>query len=176
MKQVLLIFCWLLGAQFLWAQEKQAPEKQAPGLIAGNVLDAKSKALQGASVLLTKIGDSSFRRTILTDKEGGFQLSGIPHGFYALTISYVGMQPQRIDSIHFRVERSDFNMPDIILKPGTTEVLEDVIVYAEKPLIQSKEGNLTFNASESAAAAGASADAAPPAAASACCCCSCCRC
>ena len=157
MKQVLIIFCWILGAQFLWAQEKQALEKQSVGLLAGNVLDAKSKALQGASILLTKFGDSSYRRTALTDKEGNFQLTGIPYGFYALTISYVGMQSQRIDSIHFRTERSDFNMPDIILKPGSTEVLDDVVVYAEKPLIQSKEGNLTFNAAESAAAAGSTA-------------------
>jgi hypothetical protein len=153
LKQVLLlILIWTIGFQLLLAQEKQGQ-----GLLAGNVVDAKNKALEGASVMLTKMGDSSQRRSALTDKEGGFRMSGISYGYYALTISYVGLQSQRIDSIHFRAERVDFNLPDIMLKASASETLEDVIIYAEKPLVQSNEGNLTFNASESAAAAGATA-------------------
>lgn len=153
LKQVLLfIFFCTLSFQLLLAQEKQGQ-----GLLTGNVIDAKNKALEGASVMLTKMGDSTTRRSALTDKEGGFRMAGIPYGYYTLTISYVGLQSQRIDSIHFRAQRADFNFPDIALKASANETLEDVVIYAEKPLIESKEGNLTFNASESAAAAGATA-------------------
>src|SRR4030095_7807176 len=35
--------------------------------------------------------------------------------------------------------------------------MEEVVVYAEKPLIQSKDGNITFNASESPLSAGSNA-------------------
>ena len=69
----------------------------------------------------------------------------------------MGLQVLTIDSIHFRTERFDFNLTDIVLKPKSTELLEDVVIYAEKPLIQSKDGNITFNAGESALAAGSNA-------------------
>src|SRR5204862_956098 len=50
-----------------------------------------------------------------------------------------------------------FNLTDITLKPTSAENLGEVIIYAEKPLIQSKDGNITFNAGESAIAAGSNA-------------------
>jgi outer membrane receptor protein involved in Fe transport len=55
-----------------------------------------------------------------------------------------------------RAERFDFNLADIKLSTNV-KGLESVIVYAEKPLIESKDGNITFNASESAIAAGSNA-------------------
>jgi len=67
------------------------------------------------------------------------------------------MQTLTIDSIFFRQERFDFNLNDLVLKPKASEDLDEVIVYAEKPLIQSKDGNITFNAGESALAAGSNA-------------------
>jgi hypothetical protein len=74
-----------------------------------------------------------------------------------LKISHTGLQPLVIDSIHFRSERFDFNLNDLVLKIKTGQSLSEVIVYAEKPLIQSKEGNITFNEAESALGAGSSA-------------------
>src|SRR4029453_9699161 len=62
-----------------------------------------------------------------------------------------------LDSIYFRQDRFDFNLTDLVLKPKANEELEEGIVYAEKPLIQSKDGNITFNAGESALAAGSNA-------------------
>ena len=62
-----------------------------------------------------------------------------------------------LDSIFFRTERFDFNLNDLILKLKKSENLDEIIVYAEKPLIESKEGNITFNAGESALAAGSNA-------------------
>lgn len=132
-------------------------EKTRAGVLSGNVIDNKGKALSGANITLSGLTDSSFKKTTSTDKVGEFWMSSIPLGVYYVSVSYVGMKTLRIDSIRFRIERSDFNIPDISLKINDSEILEDVVVYAEKPLIQSKEGNLTFNAVESAAAAGATA-------------------
>ena len=67
------------------------------------------------------------------------------------------MQNLTLDSIHLRQERFDFNLNDVLMKPNVNQQLEEVIVYAEKPLIQSKDGNITFNAGESALAAGSNA-------------------
>jgi hypothetical protein len=126
------------------------------GLLTGNVLDDKKKALAGASIQLISLKDSLKRRSTLTDKDGSFSFSTVSFGYHKLQISFVGHQPLTIDSIHFRAERFDFNLNDIILKPTGTENLNEVIIYAEKPLVQSKEGNITFNAGESALSAGSS--------------------
>lgn len=126
------------------------------GLLTGNVMDDKKKALAGASIQLISLEDSVKRRSALTDKDGEFSFSAITFGYHKLLISFVGYQPLTIDSIHFRAERFDFNLNDIVLKPAGTENLNEVVIYAEKPLVQSKEGNITFNAGESALSAGSS--------------------
>lgn len=132
-------------------------QKDNLGIIIGSVLDEKSKALEGATVQLISFKDSLHQRTTLTDKDGGFELNSISYGYYKLRISFSGLQPVTLDSIHVREERYDFNLNDIVLKPGASSSLDEIIIYAEKPLIQSKDGNITFNAGESALSAGSNA-------------------
>lgn len=142
---------------FLFCATAFGQEKTIAGILSGNVMDSKSKALESATVQLISFTDTLGKRSVSTDKAGEFSFSGIKFGYYKLTISYVGLQTLTIDSIWFRTERFDFNLTDIVLKPKTNELLDDVVIYAEKPLIQSKDGNITFNAGESALAAGSTA-------------------
>ena len=123
----------------------------------GNVVDEKTQGLEGATIQLINSTDSSFKRSVLSDKDGAFEIGQIPFGYYRLRISYAGMQQLVLDSLNFRAERFDFNLNDVILKPNSSEQLEEVIIYLEKPLIQSKDGNITFNAGESPLSAGSSA-------------------
>jgi outer membrane receptor protein involved in Fe transport len=148
-------FC--LVATTLFVTLIVAQDKPANGLITGNVMDERNKPLEGASSQLVLLTDSSKRQATLTDKEGNFSFQNVPHGYYRLRISYVGLQPLTIDSIYFRAERSDFNLSDLVLRPANSESLGEVIVFAEKPLIQSKDGNITFNAAESPLSAGSNA-------------------
>src|SRR5215217_8960920 len=131
-------------------------QKDSSGIIIGSVLDEKSKALEGATIQLISFKDTLHRRSILSGSNGIFEITHIPFGYYKLRISYVGLQPISFDSIHFRAQRFDFNLNDIVLKQNASN-LEEIIVYAEKPLIQSKDGNITFNAGESALSAGSNA-------------------
>src|SRR6476620_9913486 len=146
---VLLIF--IAGFFNSWAQEKNA------GILTGAVLNEQNKALGGATVQLLSFRDTFNSKTVLTGANGNFEMNNIPFGFYKLKISYTGLQAVVLDSIYFRMERFDFNLNDIILKPNEASGLDVVIVYAEKPLIQSKDGNITFNAGESALSAGSNA-------------------
>jgi len=132
---------------------------QGYGIITGNILDEKKKALDGATVQLIPFADSSLFKAAFTDKDGGFTIENISFGFYKLKVSYVGFQVVTIDSIHFRAERFDFNLNDIVLKVKHVDsgTMEEIVIYAEKPLIQSKEGNITFNAGESALSASSNA-------------------
>ena len=129
------------------------------GIIVGNVLDEKRKALESATVQLSNLNDSLQKKTVLTDKDGAFQISNIAFGYYNLKISFVGFNTITIDSIYFRTERYDFNLGDITLltRSSGSNIMEQVIIYAERPLIQSRDGNITFNAGESALSAGSNA-------------------
>ncbi len=132
-------------------------QDKGSGVIAGNIMDEKKKALNGATVQLVSLADTLILRSTTSDKHGEFNFTGISFGYYKLAISFVGLQTLSIDSIWLRPERYDFNLSEIILKPGSANDLAEFIVYAEKPLIESKEGNITFNAGESALAAGSTA-------------------
>jgi hypothetical protein len=150
MKIVLLLFS-LLASTAAFSQSDSL------GVLTGNLMDEKKKPLQGATITLLHTDDSSRRKTAITDNDGVFAFSNVSNGYYRLRFTYVGLAALTIDSIHFRADRFDFNLSDIILKGGTSENLNEVIVYAEKPLIQSKDGNVTFNAAESALSAGSNA-------------------
>ncbi len=128
-----------------------------PGIITGDVLDENKKVVEGATVVLINFKDTTQHRSMLTDKNGNFLFEKIALGYYRLRLSVVGMQNMTLDSIHLRQERFDFNLNDVVMKPNTNQQLNEVIVYAEKPLIQSKDGNIIFNVGESALAAGSNA-------------------
>ena len=134
-----------------------AAQQAGPGILTGNIMDEKKKALDGATIQLISLADTLSAKSTSSDKTGQFNFSDISSGYYKLSISFVGLQTLTIDSISFRAERYDFNLLDIILKPRSTDNLQELIIYSEKPLIQSKDGNITFNASESALAAGSNA-------------------
>jgi outer membrane receptor protein involved in Fe transport len=131
--------------------------QQSPGIISGNVLDEKNKAIIGLTVELIALADTGFKKGAITDKNGNFSITDISMGKYSLRFSSIGYQSLIIDSIYLRAERFDFNMNDIVLKSAANKILNEVTVYAEKPLVQSKDGNITFNAAESTISAGSNA-------------------
>lgn len=135
----------------------QVGQKTGDGIIIGNLIDsAGGKAIAGATVQLISLDITSKKSGTLTDKNGNFKFTDLSFGYYQLIITSVGFATLKIDSIYLREERFDFNLSDIRLSSSSKE-LETVIIYSEKPLIESKDGNITFNAGESALAAGSTA-------------------
>jgi len=127
------------------------------GIITGNVLEeANGKAVVSATVELICPAEPSKGRSTTTNGSGEFSFSNLDMGVYQLRVSMIGFNTLSIDSIRLRPERSDFSLNDLKLSPKTTE-MQAAVVYAEKPLVQSKNGNITFNAAESPLSAGSSA-------------------
>lgn len=124
------------------------------GTLSGSVTDDKGKPLTDVTTELILITDTLDRKTVGTDKDGSFSFQQIPFGYYRLRLSYVGLQRLVIDSIYLRAERPEFSINDLQMKPRQSDNLGEVIVFAEKPLIQSKDGNITFNVAESPLSAG----------------------
>ena len=149
---VLSLFCFTL-VQVLKAQVSQ----KHSGIVIGSVLDSASqKAITGVTVSIIPFKDSSKFSGFLTDKNGSFIFNNLEFGYYRLRITAIGYRIKEIDSIHLRAERSDFNLNDILLSNQSVE-LKEVVIYAEKPLIESKDGNITFNVGESALSNGSTA-------------------
>jgi Outer membrane protein beta-barrel family/Carboxypeptidase regulatory-like domain len=142
---------------FLLSINAIAQSSRPLGLLSGQVISEQGKPVEAASVRLFLLLDSSISFAATTDQAGDFKIQTIPFGHYRLCISHVGLRSFCFDSIWFRADKLDFNITDIVLKFNNSEQLKDVVVYAEKPLFESKDGAITFNVSESAAAAGSSA-------------------
>lgn len=125
------------------------------GLVIGTILDAdNSKAIPGAAVTICLHTDTAVKTTQLSLVNGEFLLDKLHFGYYRLRITAVGYSSLTIDSIHIRAERFDFDLNDIKLNKNATE-LNEVTVFAEKPLIENKDGKIIFNTGESALSSGA---------------------
>lgn len=126
-----------------------------PGLVIGTLLDAdNSRSVSGASITLTLLADSSVKHEQLSLKDGEFIFSKLFFGYYRLRVNAVGYANKVIDSIHIRPERFDFDLNDIRLNKQSS-VMNEVTVFAEKPLIENKDGKIIFNTGESALSSGA---------------------
>ncbi len=136
------------------AQTNPGKEKANLGIIMGNVLDAKSgKALSFATIALAKLPDTAKNINTTADKNGAFEFTSLTFGYYRLTVNAMGFTKTNLDSIYLREERYDFNLGDIKLNDAAT-ALDEVIVYAEKPLIENKDDKLIYNVGESALSSG----------------------
>ena len=125
------------------------------GLVIGSILDAdNSKAVSGSTVTLIMLADTLNQRNQLSLKDGAFLFDQLPYGYYRLQVKAVGYTALVLDSIHIRQERFDFDLNDIRLNKNSA-LLSEVIVYAEKPLVENKDGKIIFNTGESALSSGA---------------------
>jgi outer membrane receptor protein involved in Fe transport len=126
-------------------------QKKSTGNISGTVFQSENKALPYSTVELCVINSLNKCVVILSDKDGSFEFDSLVANYYSLKISSVGFASKKIDSIYLREERMDFNLNEIILSnKAITET--EVIVYAERPLIENKDGKIIYNVGETAAA------------------------
>ncbi len=136
---------------FITSTAQQKPENI--GIIIGSILTAEGKPASFASVEVKLLDDTTYRRKSVCDKNGAFEFTELRFGYYRLSTAFVGHATFTLDSIYLRAERFDFNLGDIKLKAAGE--LEEVVVYAEKPLIDTRDGKITYNVGESALSGGA---------------------
>lgn len=121
------------------------------GAISGNISQSENKPLNNVTVELCTIQNVNKCVSVLTDKSGFFQFDSLSPNYYSLKISSSGYGGKRIDSIYLREQRMEINLHEIILLTYIATESE-VIVYAEKPLVENKDGKIIFNVGETAAA------------------------
>jgi outer membrane receptor protein involved in Fe transport len=148
--RLLLLLSIVAGAGSLYGQ----------GRLQGSIVSANGNSvLAGATVDLRLHGlhgDSGLRRMAVTDAQGEFAIDGLPFGWYVVQISSSGHDPLTVDSLHIRPDKPILLLNDLVLSIHTTG-LETIVIHAEKPLLESKDGNIVFNATESPLSAGSNA-------------------
>ena len=153
--RIYLLLGIILITSPLVAQKTEDKPCAQLGLIIGNILESKTgKPLPFASLRLQLLSDTSKKLSTIADKNGAFEFNKLSLGYYRLLVNMLGFAETQIDSIRLRPERYDFNLGDIKLNDASN-ALNEVIVYAEKPLIENKDDKITYNVGESALSGGA---------------------
>lgn len=109
------------------------------GSIEGTIISTSNNLeVQGASIELLYYPSLMVWGTQVSDKTGFFSFDSLPSGYFQLRISAIGQNFLKVDSLHLYDERRLINLGELLMGINSTE-LETVVIYAEKPLIQTKE-------------------------------------
>ena len=124
--------------------------------LAGTVLDENQQPLDYANVLLLNALDSTFLKGEITNEDGTFVINNINEGKVFLQVTMVGYEPYYSSPINLSQIREEQAPLEIILKANNLE-LEEVIVTAQKPLLQQTIDRLIINVQNSIVATGTNA-------------------
>lgn len=149
-KEITRLFTFLLlfTTYFASAQNQN-------GSIKGKVLDPEGETVPFANVVLNASADSSIIKVETTDFDGLFNMAQIPEGQYQINISYVGLQPYQSEVFVLKGKQS-LDLETIQLQPSSNE-LNEVVVTAERPILEVKPDKLVFNVEGSINATGSTA-------------------
>ncbi|MBB1138259.1 TonB-dependent receptor domain-containing protein [Myroides sp. WP-1] len=121
---------------------------QAQNSIKGKVLNQAKQPIDFAELHLLKETDDQLVQQGFTSETGEFNLTNIPTAQYTLTINYLG---QQLYTQNITLDR-DLDLGEIITESSTA--LEEIVLQAEKKLVERKADRLVFNTSASIASQG----------------------
>ncbi|WP_020567987.1 outer membrane beta-barrel family protein [Neolewinella persica] len=148
---ILSFFILLFLSSSIFAQKGPTP-----GKVAGTLIDAETEEPIGfANVVVYTITDSLVTGTT-TDIDGSFSFDNLPLGDYRLEMSFLGYGTENRGVELNEMERF-FSLGDVFLGSGGQE-LEEVVVTAERAVMELGLDRKVFNVEKSVAAAGGSAE------------------
>lgn len=122
------------------------------GRIEGSVSNEKGEALEYVTVLLRQLQDSVLIAGTTTNATGQYTFESVTRGKYVLTLTFVGYHKQST-AIELQDGANSYLLPVIILKEYA-QVLGEVVVRGQKPLIEQEGDKLILNVQNSVVAAG----------------------
>lgn len=127
---------------------------QTTGKITGTINDESGKAFAAATVSLLKAKDSALVKIAVTDKAGRFDFISMKEGSYLLSVTAVGYE-KKYSSL-FTLAGTDVNVPVMALAQVSKD-LNNIVVVAKKPFIETKIDRTVVNVEASPSSAGATA-------------------
>ena len=126
------------------------------GKISGVITDELQKPLQSVSVSLLRAKDSSLVKIAVTNKEGKYEFENINEGKFLLSVSSIGFQKKFGQSLEITAGNSSFNAATISLS-ADAKSMQEVMVTAKKPFIETKLDKTIVNVDASPTSAGSNA-------------------
>ncbi|CAA9283076.1 MAG: Putative TonB-dependent receptor [uncultured Cytophagales bacterium] len=125
----------------------------AQGTVSGFVLEKEGVPAPFATVALITPKDSAIVKGRATDEDGSFFFENVADGEYIVSISYVGYN--RTFSRPFAIgEAARGVVLGNVLLAQSTQALQEVVVTAQKPLIERKADTYVMNVENSALGSG----------------------
>jgi len=114
---------------------QQRQETGSRGVISGKVLDENAKVpIEYANIILFNSKDSLQVTGTVTDKSGGFSLTGIPQGNYYLNVQFIGYERKRIRNVSISSQNPTVELGNILLKVSAIN-LQNVVVEGTRSLV-----------------------------------------
>ncbi|TJY37051.1 TonB-dependent receptor domain-containing protein [Pontimicrobium aquaticum] len=127
---------------FLFAQSMLAQIS-----VKGSVLDNENKPISFANIAIFNTNDSTLVKGVISDDVGKFEIKLQREKSYLLKVSFLGFQQFEKNF------NKSIDFGDIVLKP-LAEQLNNVVVTAQKPLIQRQQDKLIVNVEGSTVSLG----------------------
>ncbi|OQP53438.1 hypothetical protein A4H97_23625 [Niastella yeongjuensis] len=142
--KIVLLPLWLLFAPAIWGQ------------VTGKLTTVSGQPIAFANVLLLKVADTSLAKATLTDDKGSFQLDNLLPGMYRLRLSSVGFHTWESAPFEWSSAQPGRDFGTQVLRENARE-LGQVIVRAEKPLLQQQVFGTVVNVESSVLTKGSTA-------------------
>jgi ferric enterobactin receptor len=117
-------------------------QNKIPLQISGKVIDSSDKNSIPLATVLLKNEQKIVLKSVLSAKDGSFNISGIAPGNYALTIIYVGYQnsvtPVKLGS-------SSVELGNIALSSSSPTELKSIAITADRPLVKQEIDRIAYD-------------------------------
>ncbi|GAA3994952.1 carboxypeptidase-like regulatory domain-containing protein [Mucilaginibacter dorajii] len=130
--------------------------QQVKAQVTGNLKNAGGQPVPFAKVILFDTVDSVLLKSTLTDDKGAFRLEPVGPGRYTVKISAIGYQSCTSPIFEIRGSQSFKSLGIIELKISSKQ-LNEVVIRADKPLVQQEAGGMVVNVQNSLLTKGSSA-------------------
>jgi iron complex outermembrane receptor protein len=132
-------------------------QAQTTGKISGSVKEEQNQlAIDGATVSLLMVKDSSLVKVAVTDKQGNFEFERIGEGNYLILAGSIGHSSVYSKSFTLSANQSAIVIETLQLPP-VDKALRDVTVTSKKPFIERKLDKTVVNVDASITNAGVTA-------------------
>src|SRR6185295_4747012 len=125
------VMCVVVALLFGYLAARPGAAQVLYGSIVGNDRDASEAAVAGATVTITN-PETNFTRQATTNESGGYDLSAVPAGTYALKVSKAGFATYTLQRLQVTI--NTVSRADVSLTVGA--LTESVTVSAEAAALQ----------------------------------------
>lgn len=144
-----LFLIFTLSPLFVMAQRPGASpgsQKGITGTIHGIISDSLTNLpIEYAAVGVLNSASGKIINGGITDIKGHFRISSLPLGVYTLQLTFIGYTSKEVIDIRLTPQRPDADAGTILLIPQS-QLLEEVKVVGEAPLIEAKPDKIVYNA------------------------------